>query len=462
MTDSERSVLGEKAGSYRLSCMTMAVGDCEIILPEEKSDFILSKGLLPTFELDPLGENYGFAVDIGTTTVAVYLYRLKSGEMLGYDAFLNPQASFGADVISRIEGAINGKAEDLSNAVKNALVKAFKDLCSKYKVDFSLVDTIVLTGNTTMLYLLLKENTAPLSKAPFEISNYLGDFCVEKGFFNDFLNAKVYLPRTISAFVGSDITCSLLVGTELAKTDHTLMLIDIGTNGEMALIKDNNLVCCSTAAGPAFEGAGITMGMMAKGGAIGRVYIENKKIKYTVINGEKPVGVCGSGLIDSVYVFLRLGLLDETGLIAEKSEEYGEYLTEYDGSPAIKIGDSGVLITQKDIRTFQLAKAAISAGIYSLAKEMDIELREVDKLLLAGGFGSFMDVEKAGEIGLIPKALADKAKPIGNAAGMGAAMILLSKKARDKSFSLAEKSKALDLSSSPYFMDKYIEQMIFN
>lgn len=461
MSDEERNILGDKAKNFRLSCMTYAIDDCEIVLPEDKKTSILSSGILPEFSLNSLGENYGFAVDVGTTTVALYLYDLKSGDLLGQDVFLNPQSSYGADVISRIESALKGNDRELSSVIKKALLESFKKMCDEYGIDYSLIDLIVLTGNTTMLYLIINENVSPLSKAPFEISNYLGEFYKSESLlFKDF-NAKVYIPRTMSAFVGSDITCSVLTGVAMVDEKDTALIVDIGTNGEMALVNGDKLICCSTAAGPAFEGAGIEMGSVASNGAINKVYIEDKKIKYTTINCKKPVGVCGSGLIDAIAAFLKLGLIDETGLIVESNEEFSKYITEYKGSPALKIGDSDILITDKDIRAFQLAKSAICAGIYSLADAANISLLSIDKLLIAGGFGSFIDVKNAGEVGLIPKEIANKAFSLGNASGMGASMILLSNNELKKSSSLAKKAQVLELSSSAYFMDKYIECMMF-
>lgn len=462
ITEKEQKILGEKTGNKRLSCMTFATGDCEIILPDSKNASVMLKGILPDFELQPIGGNFGFAVDVGTTTVAVYCYNLSTGEIIAHNAFFNPQSSYGGDVISRIESALGGNDIELATVLRNALTASFEKICSDANFDCGMIDIIVITGNTTMMYLLLEENVSPLSKAPFEIKNYLGEFysASECGI-NGFRNARVYIPRTMSSFVGSDITCSALSAFHAIDRDRVSLIIDIGTNGEMALVKDDKLVCCSTAAGPAFEGAGITMGSIAADGAINKVYIEQGKIKYTTINNDKAIGICGSGLIDAVSVFLQLGLVDETGCIDEFNEEYSEYITEYDDGPAVRIGNSEIIITQKDIRTVQLAKAAICAGVYSLINEINIEIGAIDKLLLAGGFGSFINVNNAGEMGLIPKQLVNKTVAIGNAAGMGASMILLSKKEMEKSYKIAEESKTLNLSTSAYFMDKYVECMMF-
>lgn len=461
-TAEEIRLLVGDAKNKRLSCMAKALGDCEIILPQKGSVAVLLKGVLPQISLEPMGENYGFAVDIGTTTVASYFYDLKTGKLLGEDAFLNPQSSSGADVISRIESALGGNAKQLAEAIRSALLSSFNKICAENNINPDLVDAITLTGNTTMMYLLLGENVEPLSKAPFEIENYLGGCFAAQAFgFKGFSNATVYIPRTISAFVGSDITCTVLSALSKTEREEVTLIIDIGTNGEMALVKGENTVCCSTAAGPAFEGTGIAMGTIAADGAIDKVYVDEGKIKYSTIGNQKPIGICGSGLIDAIAVFLEIGLVDETGCIDEFNEKFSEYLTDCDGNPAVKIGDSGILLTQKDIRTVQLAKAAICAGIYSLVSEMKLELSKIDRLMLAGGFGSYIDAENAGRIGLIPSGLSAKTVAIGNAAGMGAAMILLSNAEKKKSFELAVAAKTVNLSTSAFFMDKYVECMMF-
>ena len=457
----EEKILGnELSQGVRLACMTTATGDCQITLGKKDSQ-ILSDGILPAFDFSPMGEKYGFAVDIGTTTVAVYLLDLSDGKRLDRDSFPNPQSSFGADVVSRIQEYLNGNGNQLQDLISQSLTESFSNLCKRHHIPKEDIDSIVITGNTTMLYLLCNQSVEPLSHSPFEITEFYGEFLSPQiAGISGFSSARLYLPRTISAFVGSDITSAIL-SSDIINSGKISLLMDIGTNGEMAISDNGKLYCCSTAAGPAFEGAGITMGMSAGAGAIDFVSAQDGIISYTTIKDEKARGICGSGLIDAMAALLDAGLVDESGCIDEENETYSDYLTEYHDQPAIKIGDSGVILTQKDIREIQLAKSALCAGVYSLIHAAGRSVEEVDELILAGGFGSFINCQSAGRIGMIPKELVNKTKAAGNAAGMGAIVALLSEKSRLESEDTAQSAETLELSTSPYFMDKYVECMMF-
>lgn len=458
-TPAEKALLNENDENIRLACFTYAEGDCEIHL-SENSAFIQTKGIKSRFTPDSCNCGIGFAVDIGTTTVAVYGYDLKSGKELLRDAFLNPQSIYGGDVISRVGAAISGNDNKLSSLIVSSISDSFKKLCNRNAIPLSDIRSAVITGNTAMLYLLSKKNVACLAAAPFEITDYLGvSISASELGFIDFPKLTVYFPRTISAFVGSDITCSLLSCTDLTEKAKVSVMVDIGTNGEMAIVKADKLFCCSTAAGPAFEGAGITFGCMAKSGAINKVSAINGTLSYSTISGEKAVGLCGSGLIDAVATFIDLGLIDDTGCIGDEIES--PYITEYNGQVSLKIADSGILLTQSDIRSLQLAKSAIRSGIDSLINAVGICENEIDRLLLAGGFGSYINVESAAKIGLIPKTFAKKATAIGNAAGMGAVAMLLSEKAKFHGEKLAKSAVTLELSTSAFFMERYVENMLF-
>lgn len=457
----EKKLLGEALqAEMRLACMTTALGDAELFLSSRDS-VVLSQGELPGFVLDPAGKGLGLAVDVGTTTVAVYLYALETGALLGEDSFPNPQALYGADVISRIQKALEGEAGALRSCLLIRLRESFLRLCDGQNQDPGTVENLVVTGNTTMLYLLFGESTEPLSHAPFEVREFYGR-TLEPSVLGlpEFGRARVTVPPLVSAFVGSDIMSAVLSSGMTRKAGLSL-LIDVGTNGEMALWDGKRLFCCSTAAGPAFEGAGISMGMNAAPGAVSGVRLRDGRLEYTVIGGGEAAGICGSGLIDAMAALLEAGLVDETGCIDEENEPYSLLLTERDGEPAVRIGDSGVLLTQKDVREIQLAKAAICAGVRSLAHEAGREAGEIEELLLAGGFGSFINCESAGRIGLIPPELVQRARAVGNAAGMGAVLELLSLPCREESRQIASRAELLELSSSPYFMEQYVNAMLF-
>lgn len=458
ISEEEQELLGYCYSDERLACFARAIGDCEIFLADYCSK-ILTDGFRTKYSFKPISKGIGAAIDVGTTTVAAYLYNLDNGNKLCERAMENPQASFGGDVISRIEASLSGNAEKLKNLICSTITALIKDMCRDANLKYTDCKTAVITGNTAMMYLLLCKNVSCLSAAPFEINCFLGEYTRID---DNGVKIRAYIPRTVSAFIGSDISCALVSAYDKIKKENAVLLIDIGTNGEMAIIKDEKIMCCSTAAGPAFEGSGIYMGCMAVEGAINKVWLENDQIYFSTIGDLPPCGICGSGLIDTVSVLIRAGLIDETGHINNENIRYSEYLTEYDGKPAVKVGKSDIILTQNDVRAIQLAKAAIRAGIDSLLNACNIMPHNVDRLLLAGGFGSYINVENAAVIGLIPFEIAKKSVAIGNAAGMGAISILLSKEALEKNSQIAKKAVTLDLSSSAYFMDKYIENMLFD
>ncbi|MEG0020372.1 MAG: ASKHA domain-containing protein, partial [Oscillospiraceae bacterium] len=235
------------------------------------------------------------------------------------------------------------------------------------------------------------------------------------------------------------------------------ILIDIGTNGEMALFDNKTLICCSTAAGPAFEGAELTSGMSGMAGAIDKVYLTGDTIEYTVIGGVNPQGICGSGIIDLISVLLIIGAIDETGRFEENILLKYNVLGNYNGHSACKLANE-IYITQEDIRKIQLAKSAISSGILTLASRIDTT---VEKLYVAGGFGSFLDLDSAINIGLIPAQFRDKTEIIGNAALDGASRILCNEKEKYNISNITQNVKAIDLSQSKTFMQYYIENMLF-
>ena len=326
ITEAERALLGSLAGQgWRLACMTRAVGDCTVEIPAEGEASIVLDGYLPAFAPNPIGKRFGFAVDIGTTTVVVYAYDLQTCRLVGKTAFPNPQSAFGADVISRIQAALDGSAKALQDRMVQALDSAFFDLCQKESVLPEQVDAMVITGNTTMLYLLCGRPVDPLSHAPFQVEEYYGRQPAGELCFPRFPQAAVYLPRCIAAFVGADITCSIL-SSDIAHREGVSVMVDIGTNGEMALFHNGALYCCSTAAGPAFEGAKISHGCPAGRGAINRVWAEEGKLCWETIGGAPAAGLCGTGLIDAVATFVKTGLIDETGLIDQACPGYERYV----------------------------------------------------------------------------------------------------------------------------------------
>lgn len=434
---SEPSAAEQRLG-LRLSCQAVILGDARVILPsatdmkqiELDRDVILEKR-------EPMAGKYGAAIDIGTTTVAMKIYDLNNGECMGTAAIVNPQTSVAADVMGRIEAALSGKQFMLQDQIVDALQEMCNEICETARIPAEEVDVLVISGNTTMLYLLTGRNPQSLSCAPFE-ADCLYDEEIE------LLGKRTYLPPCMNAFVGADITNAVL-NSGMCRGDGTALLCDIGTNGEIALWKAGVLYVTSTAAGPAFEGAGISQGCGSVSGAIDRVWAEDGKIKIHTIDEREAVGVCGSGLIDAIAVMLALEEIDETGAMEKDAYEL----------------EGSVTIRREDVRAVQLAKAAIAAGIETLLDTAGVEAEEIETFYLAGGFGSHLDVHNAVTIGLIPEALEEKVKVIGNASLSGAVQLLLRKGDAERVRAIAKCSRHVNLGGNPMFNEKYIDKMFF-
>ena len=426
----------------RLACCTRVEGDCEVILPQQGKNVICTDGQMPQFEKKPFFQNFGAAIDIGTTTLAARIYS-KDG-LLGQVSGKNPQGRYGADVISRIGQALEGKGREIALCIRNAIAELLEELAKQADICVEEIDFLVITGNTAMLYLLTATDPDCLSHAPFTANQLFGEIRSGKDLGLPCTQAKVYLPRCMSAFVGADLTTALLA-SGLWNSAKTSLLVDIGTNGEMILCHEGHFYCCSTAAGPAFEGAGLSMGMAGKEGAVDHVaVIEGRLVPHVLGNGE-PRGLCGSGIVDALAAFLETEILDESGLLEEE--------------PAVVAGE--VAVTQKDVRMVQLAKSAICAGIRTLVKSRGLSLKQIETLSVAGGFGSYLNLENAGKIGLIPSELVKESEVLGNAALMGAAMILLNSDFAEQSYQMACRAETIDLTVSPIFNEYYMEEMFF-
>ena len=469
LTQRERELLTpeEIAAGVRFACMTELRGDARVELPAASaSQRIVTAGSMQDFPLCPWERGVGAAVDIGTTTLALYLYDLEKGRLLATGSERNPQAVFGADVISRLEKALAGEGEALAASIRGGIARLLGESCAQAAVEREAVKALVLTGNTAMLYLLCGQNPASIAAAPFRQDRYFGEFLPASALGMPLAEgARIYLPRCMSAYVGGDITTALMAAgfdrkLEIAASEPEL-LVDIGTNGEMALAAGGRLLCCSTAAGPAFEGAGIYQGMNAKEGAVSRVALADGEIRCEVIGGGEAKGLCGSGIVDAVAVMVKAGILDETGLINEEGHAFEAYITEVDDQPAFRLPGTGVILTQQDIRAVQLAKSAVCAGMLTLMGEAGMKPEDIGRLTIAGGFGAFIDANAAETIGLIPPGFAAKAVAVGNAAGTGASMTLLSEEIRRRSEALARRAETVELSTSPRFMEYYVENMLF-
>ncbi|MDR1598773.1 MAG: ASKHA domain-containing protein [Oscillospiraceae bacterium] len=449
--DAAETALIPPGGGIRFACRAAALGDVDVFTNSmaARSVSIQIDGATPPFTVSNGLSGVGAAVDIGTTTIAAYLYAMDDGGRLGAASALNPQGAFGADVISRVQASMDGHADALATLVCGCITQLVESLLARHSLNHNDLTRIVLTGNTAMLTLLCALPTKPLSAMPFRAEHLFGEFRRPDALRLP-VSAQVYLPRCVGAYVGADITTAMLAGGLITDgrvhRGKPLMLADIGTNGEIALAAGGALSCCATAAGPAFEGAGISCGMLAEPGAIDRVDWLDGRFQYSTIGGEPARGICGTGLVDTVAAMLDAGMLDESGYL--------------DGGDFTFPGTS-VAVTQKDARALQLAKAAIRAGMLTLLSETGLAVGDVDALVVAGGFGSKIRVSSAERIGLLPGGFAAKARAIGNGAGMGAAMALLNDGIRVQSEGVVGAARVVELSTNPVFMDEYVEGMMF-
>lgn len=453
-TETERALLARlpkasppAAGfERRLACFATLCGVCEVIALE--SEMAVSLGVeqpLPRYDGGG-ADALGLAVDIGTTTLAMHLYDLSNGTLLARKGELSRQTAFGADVLSRIAHSDQHGMDGPVAALHEQLLTMADEMLAQTDRSIALLSRIVLTGNTTMLHFAAGLNPHGIGQHPFTPESLLGDAWPVGTLFPSLENdAEVYLPRCVGAYVGADVVCGMLAAG-FERGGQCQLLVDVGTNGEMALAWNERILCCATAAGPAFEGAQIDMGMPAVSGAICRVYMENGVVRYDTIGDISARGICGTGLISAIRVMRDTEQMDETG--AMEADEF-------------VIGDSGVHITPGDVRALQLAKAAIAAGIDALLDAAGIRQEEVDALLLAGGFGSVLDPREAAAIGMIPAALVPRTRAAGNLALAGAARILFSQEARQAAECLADRAEEIPLATSPVFMRQYIERMLF-
>ena len=445
----------ELQNGVRLACRAIIEGPVETAFETQKNAQILLGGQ-ETAVHKPLFDKLGAAIDVGTTTLAAQLY--DENGLLAQAGADNPQAVFGADVISRIEKSLAGEGAALANAIRQGIGELLKDLCEKAGRDAEQIDTLVITGNTAMLYLLTERDPECLSKAPFIADWLAGEWVEAKELNLPCKEARVWLPHCMSAFVGADITTALLAN-DIRHGEDLRMLVDIGTNGEITLWKRGELFCCSTAAGPAFEGAGLSMGMQGEEGAISHVQLADEadltdgvmKIDETsgfavqIIGQAEARGICGSGVIDAVRCLLESEVMDETGFLEDDEAV---------------IADS-VVMTQEDIRKVQLAKSAICAGMEAMLNKAELEMEELDELLIAGGFGSFLNLDSARYIGLLPRRKPVKTTVCGNAALKGAAELLLNADTVEESRQIAASAQPLNLATDPFFIDCYMEGMLF-
>ena len=424
--------------NYRLACISKLDKDLTIEIPQLES-IILADNTL--FSFTPK-EGYGVAIDLGTTTLVAQLIDLKNGHVIAVQTSRNPQSKFGSDIMSRV---LHGMSEDglieLRDIIRKELNLMITELIKGKNIK---PEKTVIVGNTVMHHLFCGFNVTPLSRYPFEIEhNETVEFTADELEWGLPGSTKIFFIRPIASFIGSDILAGIIATGMHKKSDFT-SLIDLGTNGEIVVGCSDKILCASTAAGPAFEGANITMGMSAMSGAIASVNNDNGRIKYHVIRNYKPIGICGSGLIDSIKVFIENGKIDLGGAIVGEDEN-------------LYISDE-VYLSQKDIREFQLAKGAISAGFTILVNKIGKSISEITRVFIAGGFGNFINVKNVIDLGML-EVEERKINKLGNSALIGAKMLLFY-----DDYSLTDilsKIEHVSLDADKDFQEIFVDKMVF-
>ncbi len=441
------------------ACQTWVDGPMTVTLSQQTaSDRVLTQGIAIQTAVDPVKPGkYHIACDIGTTTVACYLLDGQTGEKLASAGMKNPQGAFGADVISRIQAALQGHMEELTHSIRSCVSQLIRQLCPEP----AQIGTVAIVGNPCMQQLFLGISPKNLAAVPFAPALTKGTVTAARDCLPLCENGVLLTVPDISGYVGAD-TVACLLATRQYDSPAPVLLVDIGTNGEMALGGKDGLTACSTAAGPALEGANIRFGMRGSNGAIDRVWLEDGQIRCHVIGGGKAEGICGSGLVDAVAVLVETGAVNGRGRIqtGETVPAMAKCLKEVDGQRVCFLTEE-VFLSQQDIRQVQLAKGAIAAGICQMAKAMEIPLEDIGQVQLAGAFGSAIRPDSAARIGLIPSVLLPKMRPIGNAAGSGARLLALSREAFQRADSLAASICHLELAKTPDFQWVFAEHMQF-
>ena len=410
----------------------------------------------------------GVALDVGTTTVVATLVDLSTGGVAAVESALNGQARFGADVIARIGHTMTG--DDAVDELRASVVATVNELLGRTigaaGVDRGDVVQLVAVGNATMLHLLLGADPRSIALAPFA-ATFLEphDLRADELGLEIHPEGRVVLLPGIGPYVGADIIGDL-VATGLAREDRVRLLVDVGTNGEIVCGSAERVVATAAPAGPAFEGGQILHGMRAVEGAIEGVSLERGEVELTVIGDARPRGICGSGLIDVVAQLRLIGLLNPNGTLVsreqalEAAHPLADRLVERDGVRAFALTDEGVL-TQLDVRELQSAKGAIATGIEVAMRELGVQAEDLDEVLLAGSFGTYVDPTNARVLGLVPSVPVQRIRAVGNAASEGAKMALLSFREREIAFELPSFVEYVELSGAEAFNDRFVANLAF-
>lgn len=468
----------ERNSGYRLACKACPQGDITIKLPaygEEKMMVLTTgqEGSAPSQKETGRSGCY-IGIDLGTTTLAAHLVEGSSGEILAVSSMVNPQRVYGADIISRMKASLEGKGDDLKKLIRDGLRALILRVRQGAPPGVKSIERIAIAGNTTMIHLLMGYSCEGLGIYPFTpittmpiTSSFHELFAedhlpgpggfgageLEKELLEELDGVPVSILPGISAFVGGDVLTGLGV-CSFDCSEEVCLLIDLGTNGELAIGNKEKLYVSSTAAGPAFEGGNISIGAGSVPGAINRVRLGDTIPEIKTIGGGKPVGICGTGVVELCSELLRTGGMDETGLLCE------EYFQ--NGYPLYRDSQVRLAFTQKDVRELQLAKAAIRAGLELLLRNYGVSWEQVKRVYLAGGFGFELDISMAVHIGLLPEELKDRIVTVGNSSLTGAVRYAADPEFSGRLMVIRERACEIHLSNEEDFQELYIGNINFS
>jgi len=462
----------------RLACQAIPLSDVQVEIPPESltsSQRVQVEGggqcvpvdpVLPLQELASRRPILGLAIDLGTTKIAGYLVDLENGRTIAARGRMNPQIVYGEDVISRIAYANKGEEarRQLQEKVIEALNELAQELCAEAGSSVDHIFEAVIAGNTAMHHFFLGLPVEQLGASPYlpASTQPLYQSAKELGL-RLAPDAKVYTPANIAGYVGGDHV-AMLLGIDLRNCPQPALAIDIGTNTELTLCANGQLFSCSCASGPAFEGAHIQHGMRAAPGAIERVRYESGEIQFYTIDRQPPTGICGSGILDAIAALLDADVIDARGNFRKQATGFRAGVSENEfvlaGKEQTNSGNS-IVLTRQDISEIQFAKAAIRAGIEVLLKAGNIEAKALASIIIAGAFGSYLDMRSAVRIGLFPDIPFERFRQVGNAAGLGARLLLASAVARRTAEGLAEQIQYVELTNHPAFHEQFVKALSF-
>lgn len=409
----------------------------------------------------------GLAMDLGSTKLALFLVDLENGALLAQTGVMNPQISFGEDVVSRIAYANRGEEQrkQLQTRLVETINQVLAEFCRREGLCADQIVDVVAVGNTAMHHLFAGLPVAPLGHAPYTpvVSESMNFPAAEVGL-QVAPGAQVYLPPNIAGYVGADHVAALIATRSYLAAGHTALLVDIGTNTEISLIHEGRIYACSCASGPAFEGAHIHDGMRAAPGAIERVHLLEGQVRVVTIGGQAPVGICGSGILNAVAELLDAGVIDARGVLRSGHSR----VRPANGKAVFVLVDTTetahgreIVVTRKDVNEIQLAKGAIRAGLEILLKEARIPADQVEDFIVAGAFGTHLDLPSALRVGMFPTLPLERFHQVGNAAGVGARQMLLSRGLRQEAEEVAREVTYIELTTRPDFTPTFVECMYF-